>query len=331
MEEDNAWVFDSLVTFLNGPIWNAPLQSFIEEKSLIFEPNAEDNEGYKNIFDEFKNLVDFMLGNFMEDIGITAEQFENACKESKRYQVAFDPNSFEQIWAANDFEMFKKMMTQRNVELQLQALELIEQKYGITPESFVPHNHNENVREIPANVEKSSDLEQHVMEEVAKNFNDEREEIETPKKIENIEEEKVILEREKEVLEKVLKETKEKQLPDVAAPSAHAIEPTVKKEPSITEKKDSQPTEKKDEIDALELKKRQDYLRAQRDKLVALKKEARRKQLDKGTTKLKERPKSAKAAEAVLTGGKSNIAPQQLQFRKTLAERLRAEVVAANE
>lgn len=29
-------------------------------------------------------------------------------------------------------------MTQRNVELQLQALELIEQKYGITPESFKP-------------------------------------------------------------------------------------------------------------------------------------------------------------------------------------------------
>lgn len=33
-ENDNAWVFDSLICFLNGPIWNAPLQSFIEEKSL---------------------------------------------------------------------------------------------------------------------------------------------------------------------------------------------------------------------------------------------------------------------------------------------------------
>lgn len=29
-------------------------------------------------------------------------------------------------------------MTQKNVELQLQALELLEQKYGITPESFKP-------------------------------------------------------------------------------------------------------------------------------------------------------------------------------------------------
>lgn len=31
-----------------------------------------------------------MLGNFMEDIGISPEQFENACKEGKKYQVSFD-------------------------------------------------------------------------------------------------------------------------------------------------------------------------------------------------------------------------------------------------
>ena len=34
MAEDNSWVFDSLVCFLHGPIWNASLQTFIEEKSL---------------------------------------------------------------------------------------------------------------------------------------------------------------------------------------------------------------------------------------------------------------------------------------------------------
>lgn len=33
-ESENSWVFDCLISFLNGPIWNAPLQNFIEEKSL---------------------------------------------------------------------------------------------------------------------------------------------------------------------------------------------------------------------------------------------------------------------------------------------------------
>lgn len=37
-DEENSWVFDSLVCFLNGPIWNAPIESFIEENSLsIFD------------------------------------------------------------------------------------------------------------------------------------------------------------------------------------------------------------------------------------------------------------------------------------------------------
>lgn len=75
-------------------------------------------------------------------------------------------NIFEQIWAANDYEMFKRMMTQRNVELQLEALELIEKKYGITPESFIPKKKDQV--EAPVTVEKSSTFEKEIMEEVAK-------------------------------------------------------------------------------------------------------------------------------------------------------------------
>lgn len=84
------------------------------------------------------------------------------------------------------------------------------------------------------------------------------------------------------------------------------------------------------QVDAIEIKKRQEYLRSQRDKLVALKKEARRKQLDVTShtgEKSSVRPKSAKAAKDVLTGAQPNIEPQELVIRRTLAERLRSEVV----
>lgn len=33
-----------------------------------------------------------------------------------------------QVWAADDFEIFKRMMIQKNIELQLQALELLQQR-----------------------------------------------------------------------------------------------------------------------------------------------------------------------------------------------------------
>ncbi|XP_063921346.1 cilia- and flagella-associated protein 36 [Zophobas morio] len=323
MEDDNSWVFDSLVAFLNGPIWSAPLDSFIEEKSLIFEPNVTENAEYRNIFDEFKNLVDFMLGNFMEDIGITPEQFEEACNKGHTYPINFNHNIFEQIWAANDYEMFKRMMTQRNVELQLQALELIEQKYGITPQSFVPKK-KEKV-DTAVTVEKTSTFEKEIMEEVAKNF---------PKEEASSEEGEVqYLLEEKEILEKTLKETKEKSTTSTEDSPSEDIQ---QKKPSVVKAETTAEInyEKKparNEINAAELMKRQEYLRAQRDKLVALKKEARKKHLgSNGASKEKGkvRPKSAKAAEAVLSGEKATIEPQQLQIRKALAERLKTEVVS---
>lgn len=81
------------------------------------------------------------------------------------------------------------------------------------------------------------------------------------------------------------------------------------------------------------MKKRQDYLRAQRDKLVALKKEVRKKHLTTETDTPggnQSRPKSAKAAENLLSGNET-IKPQQLQLRKTLIERLKSEVIENKE
>lgn len=69
--------------------------------------------------------VDLMLGSYMEDIGISSDQFEMACQMSKDniggLPVHFHQRLFEQIWAANDYNMFIRMMTQRNIELQLQV------------------------------------------------------------------------------------------------------------------------------------------------------------------------------------------------------------------
>lgn len=95
---------------------------------------------------------------------------------------------------------------------------------------------------------------------------------------------------------------------------------------SVSERKTQRPPEP----DSVEIKKRQEYLRMQRDKLVALKKEARKKQLDteaSGAEKPQVRPKSARAAEKILEGDAGGIDPQQLQIRKSLAERLRNKVV----
>lgn len=78
-----------------------------------------------------------------------------------------------------------------------------------------------------------------------------------------------------------------------------------------------------------DVKKRQAYLKARRDKLVALKKEARSQRLEMNST----RPSSARTvAEATIKGERElklpePLEPSILQVRKALAARLQAEVV----
>ncbi|XP_063605346.1 cilia- and flagella-associated protein 36-like [Penaeus indicus] len=200
MGDDNAWVFDSLVGFLRGPVWNVPILTFIEHKSLIFEPGCEDDSEHTKIHEEYKNLVDFMLGSYMEDIGITPDQFESACGKAS-IKTTFHQTLFEQVWAADDYEIFKRMMIQKNLELQLQALELLQQRYGIIPESCMPGD-------------AMSPEEQAVMEEVIKKSLEEHEAAQASLDEETRDLEKAIVESkfEKAKLEQERNREREKQL-----------------------------------------------------------------------------------------------------------------------
>ncbi|XP_073815875.1 uncharacterized protein [Musca autumnalis] len=312
MASDDSWVFDSLVCFLHGPVWNAPLQTFIEEKSLIFDPNLqpdESNPEVQRIHEDYKNLVDYMLGSFMEEMQITPEQFEMACLEGRQQHkdnpFQFHQGLFQQIWAANDIKIFIRMMTQRNVELQLQALDLIEKnQLALFQQSESFDSPSESGRQ------SQNEVENFIAKSVDK-------EMETP-------------------------------------------EASVTPEPNATEQDVSEKFErlnlffeKNQQVNPDEMITRQEYLREQRDKIIELKKKTRAKQLQEtvakslssaaaaGTSASKNaRPSSAQVAQKLLENvSKPNAVlekPEEvetdsaLQLRKTLAKRLKAEVVEHN-
>ena len=94
-------------------------------------------------------------------------------------------------------------MAQRNVELQLQALELIQQKYGRTPDLFIPQRATEESappEDIKNHIGKSSELEREILEEVSRQFPIEDEPAE-------FEAEETFLANEKVNLEEALKKT----------------------------------------------------------------------------------------------------------------------------
>ncbi|KPJ18129.1 Coiled-coil domain-containing protein 104 [Papilio machaon] len=330
--DSNAWVFDSLVGFLHGPVWNVPLQTFIEEKSLPFEPTDSgeviDRPEYKKIHDEYRNLVDVMLGSFMDDIGISADQFEAACRISAHdlaeLPAYFHKRLFEQIWAANDYDMFVKMMTHKNVELQLQALELIEQRYGVLPNLF--SSDSEDLDASRSEEEDGWQDNDDVMTEIKKlqlnDFEGADDAVAVPPK-------DVVVEK-KILLSKL--QTFEKKEDKIEKKEAKRD-----KEEPISKSKRTEPIipVKKVEVSEEDVQARQEYLKQQRDKLLALKKQVREKQLGAAETPSDlggegsrcQRPRSARAAQAALKGSMSQPPPDAMQLRRALASKLKAEVV----
>ncbi|CAG9789237.1 unnamed protein product [Diatraea saccharalis] len=335
--DSNAWVFDSLVGFLHGPVWNVPLQTFIEEKSLLFEPtdNGEvmDNPEYKRIHEEYRNLVDVMLGSFMDDIGITADQFEAACKLSARdlagLPAHFHRRLFEQIWAANDYEMFVKMMTHKNVELQLQALELIERRYGAMPSLFSTETNyempeNDETEEWPDSDDVMTEIKKLQLEEIEKD-----EEADTA--CVPVAHEEFVAEK-KTLLSKLHSFEKKEEKPEVEV-VARTKDSPIAAEPS-------KPPPRKVEVSEEEVRARQEYLKQQRDKLLALKKQVREKRLGvaetnesgggEGSLTQVPRPRSARVAQAALAGSPPPPTPDAMQLRRALASKLKTEVVDNN-
>lgn len=321
-DDEKGWILDSLVNFLRGPVWNVPILTFIEHKSLIFEAGVDENEDHHKIHEEYKTLVDFMLGSYMEDMGINPEQFESACGKASM-NTPFHQTLFEQVWAADDFEIFKRMMIQKNIELQLQALEILQQRYGIIPDSFIPADDmpegEQEVLEQVMNTNAMPQDERAILEEIKKKSLEEHDALQAELDAESRDLEKALVEskaekerlegeraREKDMLEKALKMSTDGQVdsePREALPSIHS-----------------------NDIDPAELKRRQEYLKGQRDKLLKLKQLEREKQLAAYEESApQKRPKSSRAARKVLAG--STIDAQTLQVRKALAERLKAEVI----
>lgn len=114
-DEDDEWLFDSIIAFLSSPIWSIPIQHFIETNCSsifleffvkfkikffkVFSPSDSwsggallDDDGdinHENVPTEFidihlkyKDLVDTLIKSFLQDMGVSYSQFVNACKRT---------------------------------------------------------------------------------------------------------------------------------------------------------------------------------------------------------------------------------------------------------
>ncbi|XP_036606581.1 cilia- and flagella-associated protein 36 isoform X2 [Trichosurus vulpecula] len=98
-DEEVEWVVESIAGFLRGPDWSIPILDFLEQKCEVFDDEEESKLTYTEIHQEYKELA-----------------------------------ILQPVLAAEDFSIFKAMMVQKNIEMQLQAIRIIQERNGVLPD-----------------------------------------------------------------------------------------------------------------------------------------------------------------------------------------------------
>ncbi|XP_063774267.1 cilia- and flagella-associated protein 36 [Pseudophryne corroboree] len=163
--EDAEWVLESVLGFLSCPVWTEPVADFIEQKCTVFDDEEENKLSYTEIHNEYKEMVETLIQGHLKEVGINEEQFQQACLSPLAHSPGVK-SMLQPVVAVEDFAIFKEMMLQKNIELQLQAIQIIQQRNGVLPECL------QNGTDI------MSDLEQQEMKLISEALRISREEYE---------------------------------------------------------------------------------------------------------------------------------------------------------
>lgn len=105
--------------------------SFIDEHCLVFDLEEENKLEYTQLHIEFMTLVDKLLCELLEDLGVTPETMVSVLSDDLGNKCKISSFVLTSVLSVEDFLQFKAMMVKRNVELTNQVIEsLIEKKAG---------------------------------------------------------------------------------------------------------------------------------------------------------------------------------------------------------
>jgi hypothetical protein len=148
---NNSWIDETVADFIHSPIWAAPIHTFIEANCASFDYDDDDNitednnaaslsstsvEEQKNIHEKYQRLVNALIDGLGKDLSLDEKELKRACELPTTIDdsVVID-ESYEQLYAAKDFQLFQEMMRRKNLILQLQALVSLQLQWGLLKQS----------------------------------------------------------------------------------------------------------------------------------------------------------------------------------------------------
>uniref|UniRef100_A0A915D7V5 Cilia- and flagella-associated protein 36 n=1 Tax=Ditylenchus dipsaci TaxID=166011 RepID=A0A915D7V5_9BILA len=125
---DPQLIFRKFLEFLETDMWLLPINNFMEQNSIAFEREQGDPETFVKIYKKFTELIDTLMDSYCQDTGINGQHLVEALKSTdKSSKLSYKEKVLlEPIVASQDFNIFVPMMMRKNIELQLQALKMLE-------------------------------------------------------------------------------------------------------------------------------------------------------------------------------------------------------------
>ena len=105
--------------------------SFIDDNCILFGADEENSMLQSDVHTKFKHLVEGLLEDHLNQVGVSEENFFKACEKavaggSKVTDAAkYAHQIIDQMIACDDYLTFKKMMFKRNKELEYEAISAI--------------------------------------------------------------------------------------------------------------------------------------------------------------------------------------------------------------
>ena len=119
-------IYNWLGLKIKSPSFRNIIKDFIDDNCSLFIDVDENTFQQGQLFNEFTQLIENILGDLLLEGGITQEQFLTAAERGLN-----DPNYkkyFDQLLNFSDYTYFKKMMTQRNYHLIQEVEKEMEKK-----------------------------------------------------------------------------------------------------------------------------------------------------------------------------------------------------------
>jgi len=120
-EKEDQWKYESIIQFLQSPLWRIPLVEFVDEHCSIFDNPKQDKPEYKETHEAYKKMVEGLVEDMICELEIEIEKFTelvHAGVNDKTYK-----KTFEQLLTVDNYTVFKKIMLKRNKELELEAMQ----------------------------------------------------------------------------------------------------------------------------------------------------------------------------------------------------------------